>query len=252
MISVEGRGIVMIHMDYSIYPDPVPYWVSESIAAVFKTFSHYFTDLAAKTPTIQKDKTPILLVHGYMHNSSAWIDLHEKMEKIDAIGSVFTINLGLPFNHSIEAYSQLVKTKVEEIQKLTEREDLILIGHSMGGVISTYYALNDAKELSVKKVITLGSPLKGTYLGYLGLGPCARQMSYNSEFSNQLIEKMAESSYTQFINIGSPNDAIILPPESATPLQTARVSSHHISGMGHIAYLTSQEVHDFVIQLLRQ
>lgn len=55
-----------------------------------------------------------------------------------------------PLNDSI---AQVVKA-------LPKNEELILVGHSLGGVIATLIALN--KTLNVKKVVTVSSPLGGS------------------------------------------------------------------------------------------
>ncbi len=216
-----------------------------NLYAIFSACIHYFEDLAKKRPKIDKDHTPVLLVHGYLHNSSAWVGLKGKLEDKNA-GSVFAINLGPPF-YSIEEYSRRIKAKAQEIKRLTGRSDLIIVGHSMGGLAGTYYALNHAEKESVRKVITLGSPLQGTYLGYIGIGKCARQMIYGSEFTKKLLRQMELSPYTKFVNLGSQNDSLIKPAQSATPLKSAHITTHEFEEMGHMAYLTSSKVHEVII-----
>lgn len=229
------------------------YWdqTKNNLHSYYYTCSHYFdTDLNDETE-IKTDKTPVLLVHGYLHNQSAWTDFKSKIVSNDKIGSIFTINLGTPF-HSIEEYSSMVEQRAKKIAELTKRNDLILVGHSMGGLVSSHFALNHQSETKVKKVITLGSPLKGTYLGYFGIGTCARQMIYGSEFTKKLQKQIQDSKEIQFHNIGSQYDGIILPNNSAFLDPSQHIEVDELQDIGHSAYLTSEKVHQLVINSLTQ
>lgn len=222
----------------------------KNLYGFYSACRYYFLDLTKEPVKIDRDKTPILLVHGYLHNSSAWVHLRERLKE-EEVGSVFCMNLGSPF-HSIEEYSHAVKVQAKRIAELTGRSDLILIGHSMGGVVVSFYTVYEADANTVKKVITLGSPLKGTYFGTLGIGECARQLHWRSNLIIALLEKIKESTHVRFINFGSRKDMIIIPHESAVPFgdECMHIESFEYADVGHLAYLTLAKVHDKVIESL--
>lgn len=86
------------------------------------------------------------------------------------MGPIYTIDLGSPFL-SIEEYAEKVKEKAKQIAHETGHTKLALIGHSMGGLVSAYYAIHLAPEGSIRSVITLGSPMQGTKVAFFGVGP---------------------------------------------------------------------------------
>jgi triacylglycerol lipase len=148
-------------------------------------------DLTKKNPKKgESTHTPILLVHGYGHNSSAWIYLCYRLKKA-GFHSLYSINLGSVQN-SIEQYAEEVKRKALEIAESTGNKKLILLGHSMGGLVSAAYATHHS---NVTHLVTLGSPLKGTKIAKWGRGQSARDMEPFSPFIVDLNRKIEAASY---------------------------------------------------------
>jgi triacylglycerol lipase len=193
-------------------------------------------------------QTPILIVHGYLHNRSGGFYLIHRL-KSAGCGNVYTVNLGHPC-HSIEEYAHVVQAKAKEIAAQTGRDDLIIIGHSMGGLVSSYYATQLAPKGTVRDVITLGSPIQGTKLAPIGIGTCAKQMRYQSEFVKNLNEWVHENNDTRFVNIGTQTDRIIVPHSSAF-FSSHKVRKLTIPDLGHAAYLFSDRVADQIIGYLK-
>lgn len=182
---------------------------------------------------------PILLVHGYLHDSSAWIYHKRKLVK-DGFGPIYTLNLGHPFR-SIRRYAEKVKHKAEQIERETNRSDLILIGHSMGGLVCSLYATRLAPARTVTDVITIGSPLAGTHMAKLGLGPDAREMERDSVLLKELQEEIKNCSHTRFYHIATKTDQLVIPHTSAL------VGDHLerqflIEDIGHVTLLFSPRV----------
>lgn len=63
--------------------------------------------------------------------------------------------------------------------------DLLLVGHSMGGLVARAY-LRRYGELRVARLITLGTPHRGSLLAHLGIGRNARQMEPGSVWLREL------------------------------------------------------------------
>lgn len=196
------------------------------------------------------EQTPILLVHGYLHNSSGWI-YHRYQYKQAGFTNIFTVDLGHPL-HSIEEYSKVVQKKIEEIQEKTGRNDVKLVGHSMGGVVSAHYALNHAQPdgIEVKDLITLGSPLMGTKIAPIGVGKCTDEMNFASEYISDLSKKLADSSIPHF-HQGSKADMVILPYRSSLNNQNNQNTLLH-DDLGHLSLMLSDRVVSANISRLRQ
>lgn len=191
-------------------------------------------------------KTPILLVHGYMHSSAAWIYLSKQLMKA-GFGPIFSINLGSPFQ-CIEDYAARIKKKAEIIAHQTGNKKIILIGHSMGGVVCSYYTTHLAPKGTVKAVITMGSPLLGTRLGILGWGECAKQMRFNSKFTKDLSQSIKDSADTPFYHLASSTDLMIRPPNSAW-MNSLNPNCFIYEDIGHISLLYSPQVAKKIIEL---
>jgi pimeloyl-ACP methyl ester carboxylesterase len=207
------------------------------LAAMFPVLQTWFDP---KEGDIDPDQTPILLVHGYLHNSSGWA-YHRYQYKKAGFQNVFTVNLGHPL-HSIEDYSEVVKRKVEEIRQITGRNDVKLVGHSMGGVVSAHYALNHAKTegVEVKDLITLGSPLMGTHLGHIGIGKCAKEMCYGSGFIANISRRLHEEAIPHF-HQGSVADLVIFPHNSSLNDEDEEHALIY-KDMGHASFMLSDRV----------
>jgi len=195
-----------------------------------------FYSFFIKSYNTNMKKTPILLVHGYVNFSSVWL-FHALRLKRKGYGPIFLINLGFPFS-SIETYTSKVKKKITEIQKVTQKREIILIGHSMGGLVSSYFAGKYPNYADVKAIITLGSPLKGTKIAKIGIGKCCRQMEFKSKFI-----QTAQQNYPDKImyHIVTKKDQLIIPYTSGIVNQE-KGKTYTIDDLGHASLLYSTRV----------
>ena len=192
------------------------------------------------------DERPILLVHGYLHNGSGWVYMMNRL-KHAGFKSVYTVSLWHPFR-SIDEYAEEIKLKAEQIQKETGRDDLMIVGHSMGGLVGSKAAANMGNK--VTHVVTLGSPLKGTPVSILGVGPNVREMGVNSLFVQDLKEKIKEqSAKTLFFEVASTGDGIV--PAKYALLGQPKDQQMVLDDIGHMGMLFSPEVADQTIDWLK-
>lgn len=128
------------------------------------------TNFNPKPHQVKKNQIPILLLHGSGFNESEWIFGRQFLRKKE-YGSVFSLNLDGKIsndpNKGIEDYAQeKVRDEVKRIRDLTGCDKVILMGHSMGGMIAGYYAEHFSKDDGIKAehVISLASPWHGAPL----------------------------------------------------------------------------------------
>ena len=219
----------------------------EGFAVAATAFLHpvrYFSSQRVGSP----DGRPILLIHGYLHDSSAWV-YHKRQLRKEGFGPIYVLNLGHPFR-SIRHYAEKVKMKAEQIERETNRSDLILIGHSMGGLVSSWYAMRLAPPGKVTDVITIGSPLAGTYVAKIGIGPPAREMERDSELLEELREKIKKSAHTRFFHIATKTDQLVIPYSSA--LVGGHLERQYLlEDVGHVTLLFSPRVAKKISDWLR-
>lgn len=193
------------------------------------------------------DGTPILLVHGYLHDSSAWIYLRWALKK-KGLGPIYLINLASPLL-PIEEFAKQVGRRAMEIEAETGQKQLILIGHSMGGLVGSLYATRFAPEGKVKKVITIGSPLEGTVAAKIGIGPPAREMERNSKFIQDLQKAVKSEQTIRFYHIASKTDQLVIPYRSA--LIDGDVQKQFLlKDIGHVTMLYSPRVKRKILSFL--
>ncbi len=221
------------------------YWLH---AITFEIFAFLAVILLRCIPIRQKVKgegRPILLVHGYMNHPSVWFFFKRRLEAL-GFGPIYTAHLGFPF-HSIRVYAEKLKAQAEKIAKETKREDLILIGHSMGGLVSSFYASILAPPNKVTDVITIASPLHGTPIAYFGIGPNAKEMRPNSFLLKEMREAMEKKKEIRFFHLATKSDPLVVPGESAIISQNEHFLFEDI---GHASLPFSRRASDQVAKWL--
>lgn len=180
---------------------------------------------------------PILLIHGYVNHGSVWAPLKRQLEALH-LGPIFTVNLGHPFR-SIREYAEKVKQRAAEIALETGRSDLILIGHSMGGLVASWYATQLAAPQTVTDVITIASPLAGTHIARIGFGQNAREMEPDSPFIQELQAAIGQNTEIRFYHIATKTDQLVVPYVSAV---IAKNDHFIFNDIGHASLIFSKKV----------
>lgn len=184
-------------------------------------------------------KTAILLVHGYCRNQSDWWWMRRQFKNINC--PIFTVNLEDEFDSIEELASTSLQHKIEDIKQQINCENIILIGHSMGGLVSSYYnEFLDAANM-IKAVITIASPLHGTKVSVMGQGENAKQMLPQSEFLETLLEKINKHP-DNYYQIATKFDNIVFPWRSALVKNTSESQQVVFSDKAHLSILHSKEV----------
>lgn len=183
------------------------------------------------------DDQPIILIHGYMHNSSAWRWFRYELEHY-GYGPVYVIDLHK--NETVEQRAAQVDRLIDEIRAETGARKIQLVGHSMGGLVATWVA--SYRPHHVSKVITIGSPMDGTHLARLLKNECVQEMRTDSEFLRHLRLHAETLTMVPFVHIASDADQIVIPHESAVPSYTPDSKRIWVDGLGHFSLLLSNRV----------
>ncbi len=200
-----------------------------------------------RTPAWKNNnKQPILLVHGYCNNSMVWL-FHGKRLSQKGFGPIYTVNLKNPLD-SIKTHAEILDKKIKQIQKENGSKKITLIGHSMGGLVSSYYAMNMAED-SISDIITIASPLKGTKMAYLGLGQCAKEMRPDSSIIKNLKKQIHLEENINFYHIATKTDQLIV-PYSSSIIKKDKSKHFILNYMGHASILYSRKVNDQIIKWL--
>lgn len=171
---------------------------------------------------------PVLLIHGYGCNSGYWRPLSAHLHAAGI--SHYGIDLEPP-GADIDAFAPQVEAAVQALCAATGSTQLIIVAHSMGGLVARAW-LRQYGSARVARVITLGTPHRGTALADLGLGSNALQMRRDSAWLQALAAHDADLQQSLFCSIYSVHDNIIAPQDSSA-LPGAR--NHVFGAIGHVA-----------------
>lgn len=212
-----------------------------TLRAVFLSIGLFWKRWDSELAVWQTPKRPILLVHGFCHNQTGWGFLRRRLAEA-GLGPVYSLNLGGPFER-IEVFAERVARKAARIEAETGIKELVLIGHSMGGLVSAYYTEHLAPEGKVTDVIALGSPLNGTLLGALGHAITAIQMTTGSPLTRDLTARMAANPRVRYYQVASTLDNMILPARAALVGDNAE-RQRMLDDHGHVMLIFSRRVAD--------
>src|SRR5262249_38419146 len=126
------------------------WWGETEISTRMFGFSQLFA-AGFPEPTLVNDaaRPAVLLVQGYLCNRAVWRGLLDSRRL--AVANVATVNLE-PILGSIERYAEVIRNAVEKLRAATGAQQVVLVGHSMGGLAIRAY-LREFGDGSVSKVI---------------------------------------------------------------------------------------------------
>ena len=184
---------------------------------------------------------PVLLIHGYQNNAGALWTLWRSLR---AAGfRTHTIDLE-PVHADLDAYTPRIDERIAQIRAATGAGRVILVCHSMGGLVARAY-LRRFGAATVAKVITLGTPHHGTVHAKTAAGRNGRQMEPGNAWLAELARTEANAWPCPFVSIYSHDDNIVAPQLSAR-LDGARNIA--LGGIGHISLPMSARVAALVIE----
>ena len=177
-------------------------------------------------------RLPVLLVHGYGCSRGAWWWLRRRLEA--AGWTVATISLE-PVYASIDDYVEPLARRIDAVLAQTGSDRLLLVGHSMGGLVARCY-LQRCGSARVARLVTLGTPHQGSQLAHIGAGENARQMRPHSDWLRALANP---APLLDTVVIYSPHDNFVMPQAN---LELPGATARAIDGLGHLAMLFSPRV----------
>jgi triacylglycerol lipase len=166
-----------------------------------------------RLPPGPADRTPIIFVHGLYHNHTAWY-LYLRWFRRWGWSHMKAINLRGKFR-SIHEFARILADEVEKVMAESQSDQVDLVGQSMGGLVVRSYLTEDSARAKIRRVVTLGSPHRGSKLAVFGLGQAAKEMIPGSSFLESLNQGVQIPKTGRFYAIYTIVDNMVLPNESA-------------------------------------
>lgn len=197
--------------------------------------------LPARRPTSAAARPPLLLLHGYQCNRGFWIWLRPRLEA--AGWTVATLNVQ-PILGDIDAMVDGVEDRLHALRQATGAAQVILVGHSMGGLIARAY-LRRFGASQVAAVVTLGSPHYGSRLARLAWGRSGRQMVIGNPWLRSLAEEALPVPLTSIYSL---HDNQVMPQRACAELAGARAVA--LTGVSHLGMAFSGRCLRALLQVL--
>lgn len=172
-------------------------------------------------------RTGVVLVHGFVCNRGFWAPW---LRQLRARGHAhMAVNLEPVFG-SIDAYAPIIAAAVQRVAALTG-EPPVLVCHSMGGLAARAWLRTAGAPAAVARVITIGSPHHGTWLGRFSSMPNGRQMRQGSDWLADLERSEATRVLPPFTCWYANCDNIVFPPSTA---MLPHADNRFLPGVAHV------------------
>jgi triacylglycerol esterase/lipase EstA (alpha/beta hydrolase family) len=184
---------------------------------------------------------PVVLFHGLALNRTSWFILAPRLVR-RGIGPLYGTTYFSP--QSVRRSAEHLRRFVDEVRAREQAERVDIVAHSLGGVVARYYIERLGGAAHVGRLVTIGSPHKGTRLARLGLVGSARELHTDSP----LYAELGWHDGVKYSSVWSRADAVVVPPESAAVAPVGHDSV--FDDLGHVALLFSTRVVDAVAERL--
>lgn len=195
---------------------------------------------------------PVLLVHGYGCNSGYWHFMSRALRRVNISHHALDLE---PVFAGIDDFVPQLQLAIETIRARSGQDKVIILAHSMGGLVARAY-LRDHGAARVAKVITLGTPHRGTGLARFGKGQNSLQMQWSgsaadgqcSAWLQELERREDPRMRSLFVSLYSHHDNIVS-PQLSSHLDGA--TNIEFKGIGHVALALHPQVQARVIAEIR-
>ncbi|KAF0234707.1 MAG: hypothetical protein FD177_544 [Desulfovibrionaceae bacterium] len=187
-------------------------------------------------PSPHCTRPPVLLIHGLYHNASAWY-LYKWMLRRCGYEKVFCLSYNT-VKYDFWELAEQIKGVVREAAGLCGGEPIVLMGHSMGGLLVRAAIADPDTARLVQAVAILGAPNHGSKLAALAFGSLGRSIIHNGPLVTRINQLKSPPDMPK-LNLFSPLDNMVLPTSSLEisepgwiQAETAPIS--HVSMLYHL------------------
>ena len=192
-------------------------------------------------PRTSRGLRGVVFIHGYICNRGLWNPWMKRLHKLDRAYVAVSLE---PVFASIDDFIPQVERAVRRIETATGLAPVI-VAHSMGGLVARAWLRSRAAHKrsdgtdEAARLITIGTPHRGTWLAGLAVAANARQMRVDSAWMKALAAREPPTLPGLITSWWSECDQIVYPPPTgAFPGSEAK----QLRGVGHIALTAREEI----------
>ncbi|MGI9245862.1 MAG: esterase/lipase family protein, partial [Steroidobacteraceae bacterium] len=202
-------------------------------------------DLVHLDPRRHRGRTAVLLVHGYFCNAGFWHDWRRRGGGPDR--PHVAVSLG-PAAGSIDRMTCRLDAAIRRVHDQTG-VPVVIVAHSLGGLVVRAWWRQHASwaDAAVARVVTLGSPHRGTALAAWAMSALGRAMRTDSVWLRALATDEPPGRAARFLCCYTDCDNVVFPPHCA---RLPGAPAHLVSGAAHIAMASRPAVHALVDRVI--
>lgn len=199
---------------------------------------------------------PIVLLHGFAGWSGGLLPLERHLRA--ATGrDVLRLQLGAGLD-GIEGLARRAAERIARVAEAARGRPIDVVGHSMGGLVATYVAKHLDPGARIRRVVTLGTPHRGTalalsgarYLGYLGrIASSLAQMVPGCAFLADL-DRAALPATASLVSVAGLGDLVVPAPCARLP-RRARHHNRSLADADHWDLVYGAPAQALVVRLVR-
>ncbi|MDG1479683.1 MAG: alpha/beta fold hydrolase [Myxococcota bacterium] len=171
---------------------------------------------------------PVLLVPGYGLHRISFIPMAAYLRRRQNRW-VWAVN-NPSWRDDIAAFSCALENAVEQMRQQSGSAEVDIIGHSMGGIVAAHY-INTSGAGIVRRLVTLGTPWRGTRMHIFGIGRQSRSLGPSSPQIDAITPVAAPVTA-----LWTKTDTVILPTDHAT---FEGATAIELENQGHVAMMFS-------------
>ncbi len=190
---------------------------------------------------------PVLLVPG-------WFDTARDLAAL----RIRLVNSGWPSTHvatvtfeeptgSNRDHAEELRVAVAELLEQSGAQQVDIVAHSMGGLATRWYLLQEGGEAPVRRVAFIATPHRGTLSAHFAWGGGRDEMMPESPFLDTLNSRAPVPQGVEVITVRTTVDTHVVPGENAT---LPGVTDHKLCCPTHAGLLHHDEVYDIVRRFL--
>jgi pimeloyl-ACP methyl ester carboxylesterase len=218
-------------------------------AQVFYAIFHRFKERLGIRESSSQTGPVIVLVHGFVCNSGLWIGMIRHLREA-GFARVHTVDLDPLYRSMSNSLAQFEAGLSKILQLESSHEEVILIGHSMGGVLARVFQNRHPER--VLAAISIGAPHSGTDLARLvstiDAGPARPDTRWLVEF-NAALAAERDVGLRPALNIWSDSDNIVYPQGNAS---LSSGVDCRLNGLGHLHLAFSKRALNPITEFLRK
>lgn len=260
-MRIDKNRLLSFHHQFSCQNNKFVKGISNVARTTFSEFIAFFkiiflfpyaiVNLNSKNVKKCPKNVPIIFVHGLLHNQSGWVPLIKKIRADEKMkhNPIYTLNLSSTLQ-SIKKSSMEVRKIIDQAKEESGSDKVIIVGHSMGGIVSADTAQNSD---DVAGVILLSSPVDGTRTSPLiPFVKSVREMSYKSKFIKKLKKGIKTAPKAKYLFIGNYGDLIVVPNTSTVGNGKTNQDFFRVPRTGHLGVFFHKDVHKKAIERIKE